>query len=115
MNTYAKGNLINLRGQFRDRSLPATDAAGILIFQTTGIDPGRLFDPAGQRRFRLFPPGGVELVEIYLTDVAVLRDGVGFYRRQYKPLLEGDFAYRFESDTDIAAGENWFRVQDTPF
>jgi hypothetical protein len=115
MKTYVKGSLINLRGQFRNPALPADDAEGLLILAATGEDPGQLFDPVGARRFKIFPPNGPLLTETYLTDAAVVRDDVGKYRRQYQPLLEGDFAYRFESDGQIAAGEMWFRVQDTPF
>jgi hypothetical protein len=115
VNTYVKASLINLRGQFRDPSLAATDAEGIAVLAATGVDPGRLFDPAGEIRFKVFPPGGPVETEVFGTDPDVQRDGMGLYRRQYKPTLEGDYAYRFESDVQIAAGEHWFKVQDTPF
>ncbi len=108
MNTYTKGSLPNLRGEFRDPD------AGNLTADELALG-GRLFDPAGQIHFKLIKPDASNVVYIYGVNAELLRDNVGKYRVQYQLTQEGDYWYRFESDVQIAVGEKTIRVADTPF
>jgi hypothetical protein len=121
MNSYTKNSLVNCRGQFRDKSLPATDAEGMAIKAATGVDPGQLFDPtpANLVSFKLVRPDGTVLGPLFYTiDAAVVRDAQGKYRVQHQPIQStgpgSPYWYGFfASGGQIAAGETTFEVSDT--
>jgi len=91
-NSYNKGNIIRVSGNFKD-------SVGV------NVDPAIV-------NFKFKKPDQTITTYVYLTDSQLIKDSVGNYHVDLSIDLEGEWRYRFESTgVGQAAGEGQFPVK----
>ena len=89
-NAYSEGQGIRCSVIFRD-------------IDGDNVDPATV-------RFRVRRPDGTVTVYVYLVDAQLVRDSVGHYHCDIVLDREGDWFYRWESETPHGAAETRVRV-----
>lgn len=96
INSYDKGDQVQLTGTFRDTA-------------SALIDPSVI-------TFRLWTPDGGSTALVYGTDAAVVKSTTGTYYVNWTVSSPGDYVYRWEgTGSVIAAGEYRFRARASRF
>ncbi len=97
MNTYDKGDLVQLTAAFTDKA-------------------GAAFDPSTVT-FKLKDPTGEVTTYVYGTDAELVKDETGKYHVDVAADLSGDYHYRFQGSGLIgkSAAENTFRIRASLF
>lgn len=86
-----------------------TEGQGIRCSVTFRDIDGNYVDPTTVR-FRFRRPDGAVTVYVYGVDVQVVRDSVGHYHCDIVLDVQGDWVYRWESETPYGAAETRVRV-----
>lgn len=96
INTYDKGDTVNLRGILRDAAGAAIDPSDVTV--------------------KYKKPGAAIVSLVYLTDAALIREEEGTYSANVLADTSGAWRYRIESTGTIkAAAEGQFRVRNSAF
>jgi hypothetical protein len=96
MNSYDIGDVVILRGRFKNQS-------------GTDVDPAQV-------RAKTKTPWGQTTIYTYGVDAALIRDNTGQYHLAVEPTITGVWKYRFEGNTtNKGAEEESFFVRDSAF